>query len=202
MPVFSPAPQFNFQIFMFDASTELPSSFTEVLSGATRLGLGFGLSFLFGSFSEVNGLTAEIETEEYREGGRNHGPRQFAKWGRYPVLEFKRGVTFNTDIWDWYYQVLYGSQAPIRKNGIVILNDRGGGVVPEGTGLGLPVLDRTPVAVWFFSNGLPSRLIGPSLDARGNEIAIETLEITHESLVRVGPAQIPGIGEALVQFGL
>ncbi len=202
MPVFNPVPQFNFQVFMFDASTEVPSSPAQLLGGATRLGLGFGLSFLFGSFSEVHGLTAEIETEEYREGGRNHGPRQFAKWGRYPVLEFKRGVTFNTDIWDWYHQVLYGSEAPIRKNGIVILNDRGGGLVPDGTGLGLPLLDTTPVAVWFFSNGLPSRLVGPALEARGNEIAIESLEITHESLQRVGPAQIPGIGEALVSLGL
>ena len=196
MPVFNPVPQFNFQIFMFDADTEVPLSVAEAAPSL------LGLNFLFGAFSEVEGLVSEIKTEHYNEGGRNHGPHEFSKVGKYQPIVLKRGVTFNTDIWDWYYQVLYNSRAPIRKNGIIILNDRGGGLLPEGTELNIPLLDTTPVAVWFFSNGLPSKLTGPTLNASGNEIAIESLQITHEGLVRVGPALIPGVGEALVSVGL
>ena len=69
-----------------------------------------------------------METEEYREGGRNSGPHKFIKWGKYPNLVFKRGVTPNTDLWDWYYQVLYGDQSVLRKNGIIVLTDRSAAV--------------------------------------------------------------------------
>jgi phage tail-like protein len=151
----------------------------------------------------VSGLNAELEVEEYREGGLNRGPHRFVKWGKYPPLVLKRGVTFNTDLWDWYYQVLYGTAAPLRKNGVIILEDRGG-VLAGGTGapLNVPVLDRTPVAVWYFSGGLPQKLSGPGLNARTNEIAIETLEIAHEWLVRLGPAMIPGVADVVAAAGL
>src|SRR5882762_7872660 len=103
MPVFNPVPNFKFQVFLFDAKPGgfLPQSLGEAAKSALSIGVGIGLSVLFGSFCEVGGLTAQIETEEYREGGRNVGPRQFMKWGKYTNVTFKRGVTFNTDIWDW-----------------------------------------------------------------------------------------------------
>ncbi len=203
MPVFNPVPNFKFQVFLFDAKPGglLPKSLGEAATSVLSLGIGIGLSVLFGSFSEVGGLTAQIETEEYYEGGRNVGPHQFVKRGKYPNVTLRRGVTFNTDIWDWYYQALNGGRAPIRKNGIVILNDRGGGITNNATGLKIPIIDTTPVAVWFFSNGLPTKLDGPALKGNGNEIAIESLEIVHEGLVRVGPALIPGVGETLTSVG-
>ena len=70
------------------------------------------------------------------------------------------------------------------------------------TSLGLPGVDRLPVAAWFFSNGLPEKLQGPALNAKGNEIAVETLEIAHERLVRVGPSLIPGVGAPLSAVGV
>ena len=202
MPLLNPVPAFNFTVLMFNAN---PQGSLETLAAVGGGAVGVGLSFLTGTFSDVSGLNAEMETEEYREGGFNIAPRKFLKWGKYPNLVMKRGVTFNTDLWDWYYQVLYGSQEPLRKNGVVILSDRGFGVSAafDGpTSLGLPVLDKLPVAIWFFRNGLPEKLQGPALNAKANEIAIETLEIVHEGLVRVGPAMIPGVGEALTAVGL
>ena len=202
MAIVNPVPVFDFNVFLFDAKP-FPSTLGEGLAALGSLAIGVGKAVLFGSFSEVTGLTAEIDVEEYREGGLNRGPHRLAKWGKYPNIVLKRGVTFNTDIWDWYYQVLYGTDAPIRKNGVIVLSDRGG-VVPGGTGLPvpIPVLDRTPVSVWFFSNGLPAKLQGPGLNAKSNEISIETLEISHEWLVRIGPAMIPGVGETLAAFGV
>jgi phage tail-like protein len=193
MPVFNPVPNFKFHVFLFNTNPPFPQSITDPVAAVSRA-VGIGLSFLFGSFSEVNGLTAQVETEDYREGGRNVGPHKFMKWGKYSNVVLKRGVTFNTDIWDWYFQVLNGSKAPLRKHGIIMLNERGG---PD-----IPLIDTLPVAVWFFSNGLPEKLDGPPLKGSGNEIAIESLEIAHEGLVRVGPALIPGVGETLTAVGL
>jgi phage tail-like protein len=146
-----------------------------------------------------------METYEYREGGNNTGPHKFVKWGKYPNLVFKRGVTMNTDIWDWYYATLYKSKNPVRKNGVVILTDRGLGISAVGSGptrLGLPVLDRLPVAVWYFRNALPEKLQGPALNGKSNEIAIETLELAHEGAYRFGPSMIPKVGNVADAIGL
>lgn len=207
MPILDPVPGFNFTVLLFDVRESLlPRDVGEALGALGSLATGVGKSVLFGSFSKVSGLNAEVEVEEYHQGGDNARVLRFMKWGRFPNLVLERGVTPNTDLWDWGYQVLYGSKQPIRKNGLVLLDDRGGGVLgaadAEPTGLGLPVLDRTPVGLWFFRSGLPEKLTGPSLNATSNEIAIETLEIAHEGLLRVGPALIPGVGEVLAGVGL
>jgi phage tail-like protein len=200
MPLTNPVPAFCFNVFMMDAKPGFG------LTDLASLGVGVGKTLLFGSFSEASGLNAEMETEEYREGGRNTGPHKFVKWGKYPNLVFKRGVTMNPDIWDWYYAVLYKKHNPVRKNGLVLLTDRGGGVTAatgDGpTSLGLPGLDKLPVAIWFFRNALPEKLQGPTLNAKSNEIAIETLELAHEGLYRMGPSMIPGIGDVADRIGL
>lgn len=201
MALVNPVPAFNFTVVMFNAN---PQGVGETLAALSGGAVGVGMSFVTGTFSEVSGLGAELEPEEYREGGFNTAPRKFFKRGKYPNLVLKRGVTFNTDLWDWYYQVLHGSREPLRKNGAIILSDRGFGVSAlfDGpTPLGLPGLDKLPIAIWFFRNGLPEKLLGPSLNAKTNEIAIETLEIVHEGLVRLGPGMIPGVGQALTLVG-
>lgn len=201
MALLNPTPGFNFHVFLFDVKESLlPKSLGEAAMSLGSLAIGVGKGVLFGSFSEVSGLNAEIEIEEYREGGSNAGPLRFAKWGRYPNLSFKRGVTFNTDLWDWSYQVLHGSKAPIRKNGLVLLNGHSLGLT--NTSFNLPGLDTIPVALWFFRSGLPEKLIGPTLNAKTNEIAVESLEIAHQGLIRIGPGLIPGIGETVTQLGL
>jgi len=201
MPLLNPVPAFDFNVFMLDARPDSSFGLTDLVGA----GVGLAKSAIFGSFAEASGLNAEMETEEYREGGNNTGPHKFVKWGKYPNLVFKRGVTPNADLWDWYYTVLYRARNPVRKNGIVVLTDRGGGVSSLAGGptpLGLPGIDRLPVAIWLFRNALPERLQGPQLNAKGNEIAIETLELVHEGLYRLGPAVIPGVGDVLASVGL
>ena len=68
-------------------------------------------------------------------------------------------------------------------------------------GAGLPLIDRTPVAMWMFHRGLPERVKGPQLNAKGNEVAIETLEISHEGLQRMSLSMIPGIANLNAALG-
>jgi phage tail-like protein len=134
-------------------------------------------------FAEVTGLNSELDVEEYREGGRNIGPRRFPKWGRYPNLVFRRGVTSSTFLWDWWADVITHSYtlptttAPPRRNGVILLES----------------LDHRSIAGWFFANALPERLIGPGLNARGGEIAIETLELSHEGVLRLPASNLPAV---------
>jgi phage tail-like protein len=199
MPLMNPVPVFDFSVFMMDAAPGFGAS------DLVGFGVGVAKTLLFGTFSEVSGLNAEMETEEYREGGKNVGPHKLVKWGKYPNLVFKRGVTMNPDLWDWSYSIVFKNGNPARKNGLVLLTDRGSGITAATggpTSFGLPGIDRLPIAVWFFKNALPEKLQGPVLNAKSNEIAIETLELAHEGLWRFGPSMVPGIGDAMDAVGL
>lgn len=190
MAAAGPVPVFNFYVALYDAPK--PGLRGALTTAAQTAGA------VFMGFAEVSGLNAETEMEEWREGGVNTAPLKFVKWGKHPNLVLKRGVSFSPELWDWHHELLYGTGDPPRKTGIIILTDRGGltAGVP-GLPVPLPLAVRTPVAAWSFSNGLPEKLQGPGLNAKGNEIAIETLEIAHEGLIRLSTAQIPGVGAAL-----
>jgi len=194
--VLQPATAFNFMVTLWDE--EGPFGTGSAAGGIGGAVVGMASQWLMGAFSEVQGLDAELEIETYQEGGHNIAPRRFAKYGRFQNLTFKRGVTFNPDLWDWHNQVLAGSKAVIRKGGLVVLFDRNG---PAQTGFGIPGVDRLPVAAWTFTGGLPERLKGPQLNAKSNEIAIETLEISHQGLSRVSLGSIPGLADVSAVFG-
>jgi len=177
-----PLPGFNFRVYF---SPKAPESLA-LDSGdavATAGGLaGAAVSAPNGvGFAEVSGIGSELEIEEYREGGRNIGPRRFPKWGRYQGLTFRRGVTDSTFLWDWWAEVITQSytlaagKAPPRRHGVVLLENPA----------------HKAIAGWFFANALPERLVGPGLNARSNEVAIETLELSHEGLFRLPQSNLP-----------
>jgi phage tail-like protein len=177
-----PISGFNFRVYFSPPapeSTALDSG--DALTAAGRLASGTVTTANAVGFAEVGGLDSELEIEEYREGGRNIGPHRFPRWGRYPRLVFRRGVTDSTFLWDWWADVITHSftlamtKAPPRRNGVILV---------EG-------MNHAAVAGWFFANALPERLVGPGLHARSSEIAIETLELTHEGLLRLPASNLP-----------
>lgn len=227
MPVVNPTFAANFLVTMWDCQG--PGFFGIDAAGvggwgvASRIASGLvaaGSQFLFGAFASVDGLTAELTFEGdtgVTVGGENTSQRAFVKSGKHPELVLSRGVTFNTDLWDWHQQVLHGKDPMIRKSGIVLLLDRasvaGGDLPPEpkpGDKDPLPQrggvdvieqLAHPPVAAWFFERGLPKALKGPKLLATNAIVAMETLEIRHEGLVRVSLAAIPGLADAAAGVG-
>lgn len=192
MPVFNPVPVFDFTVLFFETVDERAAT---VLGEIVR-------TPIFGSFQKVSGLTAELELEEYREGGRNAAPHRFARWSRYPSITFSRGVTPNRDLFLWYSEVRARPHAPPRKHGVVILHDRAPGLADSPTGAGIPVVDRIPIAAWYFFAGLPERVEGPGLDAQQNELAVEQLVIAHERLSRVSPTDLPSLPAVVASLGV
>jgi phage tail-like protein len=115
-------------------------------------------------FSECSGLTAETTVIEYREGNETAGVRKLAGLTKFAPIILKRGITRERDLWNWYKNIINGNTD--RRNGSIVLLGN----------------DHTPVARWSFTNGWPAKWEGPHLKAKGNEVAIETLEIEHEGL--------------------
>lgn len=119
-------------------------------------------------FQEASGLDSSIEVIEYREGGNNITVRKYPGQVKHSNVMLKRGLTDNTELYDWHKQWADGDPAAPRKNGSIVLLDRQG-------------QER---ARWNFFNGWPCKWTGPGLNAEQNDIAIESLEIAHEGLAR------------------
>lgn len=117
-----------------------------------------------GAFSEVTGLDVSVDVVDYREGGDPSHVRKLPGLTKYATLTLTRGFTGSTELWEWMKKTIDG-QIERKAGSIILLNDA-----------------RQEVARWNFYNGWPCRWTGPSLNATGNEVAIETLEIVHEGL--------------------
>lgn len=120
------------------------------------------------NFSECSGLDSTIESIEYREGGDNTTVRKLAGKTTYSDIVLKWGVTDSTELYDWHYQAVQGNIQ--RKTGSIVLYD---------------LANANEVARWNFEKAWPMKWEGASLNATGNEVAIETLTIAHEGIRRV-----------------
>lgn len=119
-------------------------------------------------FSECSGLQAELEVQEFREGGLNTFVHRFPSRLRHPVLTLRRGIVDRT-VWDWYDAIIQGDFS--RRNGSISVLD------PAGADM---------VVEWQFEGAFPSNWKGPELNAAQNTVAVETFELSHQGLTRVG----------------
>ncbi len=127
----------------------------QVEWGGTRIG-----------FTEVSGLTVELQSIDYREG--NAPEYQVTKMPgipQYSNITLKRGM-FRSDneFFQWLNTVKL-NEIERRDLTISLLNE-----------------DHEPVTVWKVKDAWPSKVEGPSLNSTGNEVAVETIELTHEGL--------------------
>lgn len=156
-----PVANYNFEVRLLDAAT-------KIVAGVGRL---FGADVhVDAGFRQCRGLEGTLEVEPYQEGGRNDTVLQFPTRMAWSNITLERGAGMSEDMWDWYRSYLTGRGK--RRDGLIVLvNDR-----------------RDPVVYWKFRRGLPVRWTGPTLDALGRDVAIESIEIAHEGLtVQPGP---------------
>ncbi len=115
-------------------------------------------------FAEADLPSGRIETLEYREGGdKTSGARKLPGRVSYENVVLRRGLSGRTDLYDWWRTVRDGGLD--RRNVAIVLLDEA----------------RSPVQRWLLRDAWPTRLAYSRLDGLGNEIAIETLELTYES---------------------
>ena len=118
-----------------------------------------------GYFTECSGIGSENELIEHKvvdEKGRESIQKIPGRL-KWQDVTLKRGITSNTDIWDWRDQIVQGKVDDARKNGSIVMFDQAG----------------DEVARWNFENAWPLKVSGPSMKADSNEFGIEELVITH-----------------------
>ena len=118
-------------------------------------------------FSECSGLNMENTPIEYREGTDTFlTPRKQPGLMKYGNITLKRGVTQNPELVAWLVQTESGDVTR-RTVSIVLLDEL-----------------RQEAVRWNLREAWASKWMGPDLKANASEMSIETLEITHEGLVR------------------
>jgi phage tail-like protein len=130
-------------------------SFLVEIDGITQAG-----------FSECTGFGASTDPIEYREGGETKTVRKLPGLTKYTNVTLKWGLTDSKELYNWYRDVVNGKIQ--RKNGSIILLD----------------LEGQEKVRWNFFEAWPSKWDGPDFNAKGNDIAIETLELATERIER------------------
>lgn len=115
-----------------------------------------------GGFTEVSGLEASTQVEDFREGGVNDYVYKLPKETTFGNLVLKKGLADITTMWNWHRNVVEGIINRTTVH-IVLLKDR----------------SDEPARIWSFKEAYPIKWSGPQLKSDGNTIAFETIEIVH-----------------------
>ena len=117
-------------------------------------------------FSECSGINTETDAIEYRTGDTDITVTKLPGLKKFGNITLKRGITQDKTIYLWRKTVTDGDIE--RKNlSIVLQNEK-----------------HDEVVRWNVVNAWISKYTAPDLKATANEIAIESVELTHEGLER------------------
>jgi phage tail-like protein len=117
---------------------------------------------IVGGFQEVEGLGVSIDQIEYRVGSeKSLSVRKFPGLRRYPNVTLKRGLLTDTRLWDWI-----NADPPDKRTVTITLLDE----------------QRVAQMRFVLRQAWPCGWSGPRLIASHTELAVESVEITHEGL--------------------
>jgi phage tail-like protein len=150
---------------VFRADPYAGHQFEVIITGISANGAD-----LKGSFSECTGLDVMMDPIEYRTGSEDFTVRKIPGLKKFTNITLKRGHIGDLTFWNW---ILEGMNGVVhRTEGAIVLLDEA----------------KNEVMRWNFKRGWPTKCTGPSLNAKNNEIAMESLEIAHEGLSIDGQA--------------
>lgn len=123
-------------------------------------------------FSEVAIAETTVEAIDYREGTDPPHVRKLSGLTKYGNITLKSGVTVGAnalDLFKWHADVSAGQVKDKRKRVVIVVQDE------EGA-------DRARFVV---SEAWPVKYDPSDLNAKGNEVMIELLELANEGIERV-----------------
>lgn len=118
------------------------------------------------AFSEAAAGETTLDAIDYREGDEALRRRKLKGLQTAPNITLKRGITGSTAILSWRRNVLAGQTQSSRKQVVIVVQDESGA-------------DR---ARFIVTGALPVKYDAAEFNAKGNEVAIETLELSNEGI--------------------
>ena len=137
---------------------------------ASHFRLNIGGKETVGMFRECAGLDSETTVIEQMSVGEDGKPaiRKVPGAEKWSNITLKRGVDENVELWKWRQKVVQEGPDEARVDGFIELIDYKG----------------APIARWKFVQGWPIKYTGASMNASGNEVAVEEVQICHEGMER------------------
>jgi phage tail-like protein len=123
-----------------------------------------------GMFRECSGLDSETEVIEQKSVDANGQPvvRKVPGATKWSNIVLKRGLDEDLELWKWRDTVIKEGPEQARVDGEIELIDYTG----------------ETIATYSVLQAWPLKYAGSSLNASGNEVAVEELHICHEGLER------------------
>jgi phage tail-like protein len=117
-----------------------------------------------GYFTEISGLSAEVEVQTYNEGGNNSFIHRFPSRVKYPNLVLKRGITNEAALQQWFAKTV--------------------GPSPQMIDVTVSMLDeeQNRLRTWAFANAFPIKWTGPQFNVGQSAVATEAIEIAHDGI--------------------
>lgn len=130
----------------------------EVKWGGSRVG-----------FTEVSGLDFEVQPIDYREGSdTQYHVSKMPGIPKFGNLTMKRGMLDGDNEFHQWLGTIQLNQVDRRTLTISLLDEQ-----------------HQPVSTWQAVDCFPCKVTGPQLKSTGNEVAMESIEICHEGLVKL-----------------
>jgi phage tail-like protein len=123
-------------------------------------------------FSEVSGLSVEMEMETKAEGGENRFSHQLPVRAKYGDVTLKRGKMLGSGILHWCHKAFDEYKFE-----------------PSNVMISLMNADHAPLYNWYLINAIPKRLEVSSFNAQSNELVIETLVLSYQYFKYSDPVQ-------------
>ncbi|KNY25319.1 phage tail protein [Pseudobacteroides cellulosolvens] len=121
-----------------------------------------------GAFAEVSGFDIQVNSTDYREGDEKLlTTRKLPGLAKYGNITLKKGVITEKKMYDWAIKMAKDGKIE-RYNLTINLNDEAG----------------TAAASWQVINAWPVKYTVSEFKAQGNDVLMETLELTHEGMER------------------
>jgi len=117
-------------------------------------------------FSEAAGFDISVDAIDYREGDDPTHVRKLPGLTKYANVTLKRGITDSMDLYNWHKDVVAG-KIQRKTVAIVVLDEEG--------------KDK---ARFEITEAWPTKYDPMDLNAKGNDVSIETLELVNEGVVR------------------
>jgi phage tail-like protein len=120
-------------------------------------------------FSAVSIGPTTTDVIDYREGTDPPHVRKLSGLTKYGSVTLKNGVTTSLELYNWHKQIVSGQLATSRKQVAIVVQDEAG----------------TDVARYVVSEAWPIKYDPGDLNATGNDVFIEMLELVNEGVERV-----------------
>jgi phage tail-like protein len=122
-----------------------------------------------GGFSEAFIEPTTTDVIEYREGSDPSHVRKLPGLTKFGNVTLKRGISASLELFNWHLQVVRGQIANARRTVVIVVLDEAG----------------QDVARFQVSDAWPTKYDPGDLNAKGNEVFIESLELANEGIERI-----------------